>query len=78
MFRKLFKNRRIAELTPVSSLTKNKQIGITIVGEIRNAGGTILPDSPTNLGNPFHCQICGLTGDEFEKIFIQRVNPVGP
>lgn len=59
-----------------SAVTKNGQIGVSTAGAIRRAGGRITPDRPTNPRNPFHCEICGLTGSELEGIFQQQANPL--
>lgn len=77
---------RSANMSTVEELTQggvqtartfpNNQISVTTVGEIRNAGGRVVPDFPVNPNNPFHCEICGLFAAELEKLFTQRPNPL--
>ena len=45
----------------------NKQIGVSIVGIVRAAGGTVLSD-PTR-GNAGHCLIGGLTAEAMSGLF---------
>lgn len=66
----------VTELATGPLVTKNRQIGVTTAGEIRNAGGRIIPDSPTNPNNPFHCTICNLTGRDMEMLFKAQKNPL--
>jgi RHS repeat-associated protein len=66
--------RTIAEL---SSGIKNGQIGVTTVGEIRGAGGSITPSATRN--NPFHCTVCNLTPDRLSELFTPTIkNPSKP
>jgi hypothetical protein len=52
----------------------NKQIGVTTVGEIRQAGGYIEPKPLEN--NPFHCYIGGCTPEQFSQLFTPTIkNP---
>lgn len=52
----------------------NKQVGVTTVGDIRRAGGDVLP-SPSSV-NPNHCTLCGITPQEAESLFTPTVrNP---
>ncbi|MBN1207446.1 MAG: RHS repeat-associated core domain-containing protein, partial [Myxococcaceae bacterium] len=52
----------------------NKQVGVTTVGEVRAAGGDVLP-SPTR-NNPAHCTLCGITPQKAEELFTPTVrNP---
>lgn len=53
---------------------KNKQIGVTTVGDIRKNGGNVKP-SPRD-GNPYHCTLSGITAETAEKLFKPtRKNP---
>lgn len=56
----------------------NGQISVTTAGQVRAAGGTVRPDLPTNLANPYHCEICGVSPDDLAHIFVQKRNPVRP
>jgi hypothetical protein len=52
----------------------NKQIGVTTVGEIRGAGGTIQLDPLED--NAFHCLIGGCTPEQFSELFTPTIkNP---
>ena len=61
----------------IEELTKtipNKQVGVTTVGDVRRAGGNVVP-SPT-ASNPNHCDLCGLTPKVSERLFNPTVrNP---
>ena len=61
----------------VSELTAtipNKQVGVTTVGQIRNAGGDVKPSG--NGKNPNHCDMCGITPQQAEKLFTPTIkNP---
>lgn len=51
----------------LSQTIPNKQVGVTTVGEIRQAGGNVVSKPTTN--NPNHCEMCGLPPQQAEKIF---------
>lgn len=52
----------------------HRQIGVTTVGDIRAAGGSVTP-SPTST-NPTHCTVCGITPEQGEALFRPTVpNP---
>ena len=52
----------------------NKQIGVTTVGGIRAAGGSIQLDPLEN--NLFHCLIGGCTPEHFSELFTPTIkNP---
>jgi hypothetical protein len=51
----------------LSKTIRNGQIGVTTVGEVKAAGGTItLAGTPTN---PSHCLLCNLTAQQLSKLF---------
>jgi len=63
-----------ASLDELTSTIPNGQVGVTTVGDIRAAGGSVTP-SPT-AGNPFHCTLCGITPQQGEELFTPTVpNP---
>lgn len=63
-----------ASLEKLTSTIPNKQVGVTTVGKIRQAGGTVTPSPTTN--NPTHCTMCGITPTQAEKLFRPTVpNP---
>jgi hypothetical protein len=49
----------------------NKQIGVTAVGEIRGAGGSIQLDPLED--NPFHCLIGGCKLEELRELFTPTI-----
>lgn len=52
----------------------NGQIGTTTVGEVRAAGGDVIPSPTAN--NPNHCTLCGITAKKAEELFTPTVkNP---
>lgn len=54
--------------------TPNKQVGVTTVGDVRQAGGNVVP-SPT-AGNPNHCTLCGITPQQAERLMTPTIrNP---
>jgi RHS repeat-associated protein len=65
--------------TSLEELTKaipNKKIGVTTVGDVRRAGGDVVP-SPTD-ANIYHCTLCGITPQKAEELFTPVVpNPNG-
>lgn len=61
-------------LEELSQGIPNKQIGVTTVGAIRGAGGTIRLDPLVD--NPFHCLIGGCTPEQFSELFMPTIkNP---
>ena len=46
---------------------RNGQVGVTTVGDVRKAGGNVVP-SPNN-NNPNHATMSGVTGKTAEKLF---------
>jgi RHS repeat-associated protein len=64
-------------LQELTTMIKNRQVGVSTVEEVRAAGGTIT-SSPTP-NNPFHCTMCGLTPQRAEQPFSPTVrNPNVP
>jgi len=65
------------QVTLVEDLTvgiPNGQVGVTTVGEIRAAGGDVIPSATA--GNPFHCTLCGISPAEAEDLFTPTIpNP---
>jgi len=58
---------------------KNGQVGVTSVGNIRAAGGDVVPDLVTNPSNPFHCTMCGITAEKASGLFRPTIrNPNRP
>jgi RHS repeat-associated protein len=54
----------------------NGQLGVTNVGAIRAAGGTVTP-SPT-FRNPYHCTMCGISPEQAQRLFQPTfTNPKG-
>jgi len=63
-----------AEGVSVEQLSRgipNAQIGVTTVGKIQEAGGTITR-SPT-ARNPYHCTMCGITAEKASKLFTPTI-----
>lgn len=61
-------------LQELSASFPNPKVGVTTVGDIRRVGGDVLP-SPTR-NNPYHCDLCGITPQQAEKLFTPVVpNP---
>ncbi|WP_208933399.1 RHS repeat-associated core domain-containing protein [Rheinheimera sp. F8] len=56
-----------ASVEQLSQGILNGQVGITTVGEIRAAGGNVIPSPTTN--NPNHCTMCGITAEKAEELF---------
>ncbi|MGF6604978.1 hypothetical protein P3T23_009734 [Paraburkholderia sp. GAS448] len=53
---------------------KNGQVGVTTVGAIQAAGGTIVYDGTQN--NPNHATISGLTAQQLQNLFTPTIkNP---
>jgi hypothetical protein len=69
----------LEELTAPDSKTgypgiPHNRIGVTTVGEVRQAGGDVKP-TPTR-GNPNHATLSGLTPDQASHLFQPtRINP---
>lgn len=58
---------------------KNGQVGVTTVGNIRAAGGDVVPDLITNPNNPFHCTMCGITAGKASDLLRPTIrNPNKP
>jgi RHS repeat-associated protein len=52
----------------------NKQVGVTTVGDVRAAGGDVIPSPTPN--NPNHCTLCGITPQKAEELMTPTVrNP---
>jgi hypothetical protein len=63
--------RSVQELT---ATIPNGQVGVTTVGSVRAAGGKVIP-RPTP-GNPYHCELCGITPQQAEGLFTPTIpNP---
>ena len=64
-----------APVEDLSTPFKNNQVGVTTVGKIKAAGGTIVPDG--HPGNPNHATINGLSAEKLEELFTPtHQNPV--
>ena len=50
----------------------NKQVGVTTVGDVRKAGGDVIPSPNDN--NLNHCTLCGITPQKAEKLFTPTIN----
>jgi hypothetical protein len=67
-------DKTLAELT---AIIPNKKVGVSTVGEVRAAGGDVTP-RPIS-GNPFHCELHGITPEKAEQLFTPAVqNPNTP
>ena len=67
--------RTLAEL---SATIRHTRVGSTTVGDIREAGGVVIPDAKGPI-NPFHCLIHGITLIQAETLFTPTVhNPNRP
>ena len=53
---------------------KNRQYGVTTVGQIRRLGGDVIP-SQREFGSPYHATIEGLGIDQLIKVFDIRIKP---
>jgi RHS repeat-associated protein len=63
-----------ASFGELSSTISNGQVGVTTVGDIGAAGGTVTP-APT-ASNPFHCILCGITPEQAQQLFTPTIpNP---
>jgi len=64
----------LEELVKAGKIPHNK-IGVTTVGEVRKAGGKVIPDGTPN--NQYHCTLSDITPEQAEKFFTPtRKNPV--
>lgn len=54
---------------------KNNQIGVSTVGDVRNAGGTVTRDPTPH--NPHHCLISGCTADVLSDLFTPTLKNPG-
>jgi RHS repeat-associated protein len=58
----------------LSKTIPNGQVGVTTVGQVRQAGGTVSPSRTDD--NPDHCTMCGLTPQDASTLFTPTVrNP---
>jgi hypothetical protein len=61
-------------LKELSATIPNLKLGVTTVGDVRRAGGDVVPKPTPN--NPYHCEMCGVTPQQAEKLFTPvRPNP---
>jgi RHS repeat-associated protein len=51
----------------------HNQVGVTTVGQVREAGGNVLPSGTT--GNPNHCTMCGVTPQKASELMKVIPNP---
>jgi hypothetical protein len=51
----------------------NNQIGVTTVGDVRAAGGDVVPTPQP--GNPCHCDMNGLNAQDASSLFQAQPNP---
>jgi RHS repeat-associated protein len=64
------------DINELSNGIRNGQIGVTTVGQVRRAGGDVIPDSIVNPMNPYHCRLCGITPAQAETLFTPTIpNP---
>lgn len=56
-----------ASVTELSQGIRNNQVGVTTVGDVRQAGGDVVPSPSAN--NPNHCTMCGITPEKAEELF---------
>jgi hypothetical protein len=53
---------------------RNNQVGVSTVGDVRRAGGTVIRDPLPD--NPSHCLMGGCTADDFSRLFTPTIkNP---
>jgi RHS repeat-associated protein len=62
-----------ASVEQLSQGIPNNQIGVTTVGDVRAAGGDVVPTG-TNT-NPCHCDMNGVTAGQGSKLFQVQPNP---
>jgi hypothetical protein len=61
-------------VTDLSATIPNPKLGVTTVGDVRRAGGDVVPNPTPN--NPYHCVMCGITPQQAERLFTPVVpNP---
>ncbi len=61
-------------LQDLSATIPNPKLGVTSVGDVRGAGGDVVPSPTAN--NPYHCEMCGITPHQAERLFTPIVpNP---
>jgi hypothetical protein len=61
-------------LKDLSATIPNPKLGVTTVGDVRGAGGDVVPNPTIN--NPYHCEMCRITPQQAEKLFTPVVpNP---
>jgi len=56
-----------ASVEQLSQGILNGQVGVSTVGDVRNAGGDVIPSPTAN--NPNHCTMCGVTPQQAEELF---------
>jgi hypothetical protein len=64
-------NSAAGKTTQELSTIKHGQVGVTTVGQVRQAGGTVTPSPTPN--NPDHCTMCGLTPQDASKLFTPTI-----
>jgi RHS repeat-associated protein len=62
-----------ASVADLSTGIPHNQVSVTTVGDVRAAGGDVVP-SP-NAGNPNHCTMCGVTPQQAKDIMKTIPNP---
>ncbi len=63
-----------ASVEQLSAGIPNGQVGVSTVGDVRAAGGDVVPSGATN--NPNHCTMCGVTATQAEELFTPTIpNP---
>ncbi len=63
-----------ATVEQLSKGIKNTQVGVSTVGEVRAAGGTVEPSPTAN--NPNHCTLCGITPQKASELHTPTIpNP---
>jgi RHS repeat-associated protein len=61
-------------LKDLSATIPNPKLGVTTVGDVRRAGGDVIPKRTPD--NPYHCEMCGITPQQAERLFTPVVpNP---
>jgi hypothetical protein len=48
------------------------KVGVSTVGEVRAAGGDVIPKGTKS--NPDHCEMCGITPKQAEKLFTPTID----
>ena len=63
-----------ASFDDLTTTIPNRQVGVTTVGDVRDAGGNVVR-SPT-VHNPYHSTLSGITTSRAERLFTTtRINP---